>query len=55
VDLQNIFILGNRTHKVAELLGYGDQPYSHYESQFELKCAIDRLSKDAFSPEEPHR
>ena len=55
VGLDNIFVFGNRTEKVAELRGYGYQPRSYYESNFDLKCAIDRLSEGAFSPEEPDR
>jgi len=55
VGIDNIFIFGNRTDKVAELRGYGYQPRTYYEGNFDLKCAIDRLSEGAFSPEEPHR
>ena len=55
VGLDNIFIFGNRTDKVAELRGYGYQPRWFYENNFDLKCAIDRLSEGAFSPEEPDR
>jgi starch phosphorylase len=55
VGLDNIFIFGNRTEKVAELRGYGYQPRSYYESNFDLKCVIDRIAEGAFSPEEPDR
>ncbi len=55
VGQDNIFVFGNRTEQVAELRGYGYQPRSYYESNFDLKCAIDRLSEGAFSPEEPNR
>jgi starch phosphorylase len=55
VGLDNIFIFGNRTEKVAELRGYGYLSRSYYESNFELKCVIDRIAEGAFSPEEPHR
>lgn len=55
VGRDNIFIFGNRTEQVAELRGYGYLPRSYYETNFDLKCAIDRLSEGAFSPEEPER
>ena len=55
VGLDNIFIFGNRTEKVAELRGYGYRPRSYYEGNFNLKYAIDRLAEGAFSPEEPQR
>lgn len=55
VGLENIFVFGNRTEKVAELRGYGYRPRDYYEDNFELKCAIDRLAEGAFSPEEPDR
>jgi starch phosphorylase len=55
VGLDNIFIFGNRTEQVIELRGYGYQPRSYYENNFDLKCAIDRLSEGAFSPDEPDR
>jgi starch phosphorylase len=55
VGLENIFIFGNRTDKVAELRGYGYQPRTYYEDNFDLKCAIDRIAEGAFSPEEPQR
>ena len=55
VGLDNIFIFGNRAEKVAELRGYGYQPRAYYEGNFDLACAIDRISEGAFSPEEPER
>jgi starch phosphorylase len=55
VGLDNIFVFGNGTEQVAELRGYGYQPRSYYEGNFDLKYAIDRLSEGAFSPEEPDR
>ncbi len=55
VGLDNIFVFGNRTEKVAELRGYGYQPRSYYDSNFDLKYAIDRLAEGGFSPEEPAR
>ena len=55
VGLDNIFIFGNRTEKVGELRGNGYQPRGYYDSNFDLKCAIDRLAEGAFSLEEPER
>ena len=55
VGLDHIFIFGNRTDKVAELRGYGYQPSAYYDSNFELRYAIDRLAEGAFSPEQPDR
>ena len=55
VGLDNIFVFGNRAEKVAELRGYGYQPRSYYEGNFDLKLAIDRLAQGAFSREEPER
>jgi starch phosphorylase len=55
VGLDNIFVFGNRTEKVAELRGYGYQPRAYYNANFDLKCAIDRLAEGAFSREEPER
>lgn len=55
VGLENIFVFGNRTEKVAELRGYGYQPRGYYESNFDLKYVIDSLAEGAFSPEEPDR
>jgi starch phosphorylase len=55
VGEDNIFIFGNRIEKVTELRGYGYQPRSYYENNFELKCAIDRLSEGEFSQDEPDR
>ncbi len=55
VGRDNIFIFGNRTERVTELRGYGYRPRDHYESNFDLKYAIDRLAEGAFAPEEPQR
>jgi len=55
VGLDNIFVFGNHAEKVAELRGYGYQPRSYYEGNFDLKFAIDRLAQGGFSPEEPER
>jgi starch phosphorylase len=55
VGLDNIFIFGNRTDQVNEIRGKGYQPRAVYEANFDLKCAIDRISEGEFSPEEPGR
>ena len=55
VGLDNIFIFGNRTEQVEALRAGGYQPRRYYESDFDLKYAIDRLADGAFSPEEPGR
>ncbi|MBA3059030.1 MAG: glycogen/starch/alpha-glucan phosphorylase [Gammaproteobacteria bacterium] len=55
VGLDNIFVFGNRADKVTELRGYGYQPRSYYEGNFDLKLAIDRIAQGAFSAEEPGR
>jgi starch phosphorylase len=55
VGLDNIFIFGNRTEKVAELRSAGYQPRAYYDNNFDLKYAIDRLAEGEFSPEEPQR
>ena len=55
VGLDNIFVFGNRTDRVAELRGAGYHPHSYYEENFDLKTAIDRLAEGAFSPDEPER
>jgi starch phosphorylase len=55
VGLDNIFVFGNRTEKVAELRGAGYRPRDYYDNNFDLKYAIDRLSEGEFSPEEPQR
>ncbi len=55
VGLDNIFIFGNRTEQVEALRAGGYHPRRYYESNFDLKYAIDRLSDGAFSPEEPGR
>jgi glycogen phosphorylase len=55
VGLDNIFIFGNRTEQVEALRAGGYRPRQYYESNFDLKYAIDRLADGAFSPEEPGR
>jgi glycogen phosphorylase len=55
VGMDNIFIFGNRTEQVEALRAGGYEPRRCYESNFDLKYAIDRLADGAFSPEEPGR
>jgi starch phosphorylase len=55
VGLDNIFIFGNRAEKVVELRGYGYRSRDYYETNKDLKYAIDQLDAGEFSPQEPHR
>ena len=55
VGLDHIFIFGNRIEAVTELRAGGYQARRFYETNFDLKSAIDRLAEGAFSPEEPNR
>ncbi len=55
VGLENIFIFGNKTERVAELRGQGYQPRELYNANFELKFVIDRLAEGSFSPDDPTR
>ncbi len=55
VGLDNIFIFGNRTEEVEALRSKGYQPRSYYDTNFDLKYAIDRLADGAFSRDEPGR
>lgn len=55
VGTDHIFIFGNRTDEVARLRGYGYDPRSYYDANFDLTSALDRLAEGAFSPEEPGR
>jgi starch phosphorylase len=48
-------VFGNRAEEVVDLRNYGYQPRTYYDTNFDLKCAIDRISEGAFSPEEPDR
>jgi starch phosphorylase len=55
VGLDNIFIFGLRTEDVARRRAEGYRPREHYEADYGLKLAIDRIADGAFSPEEPRR
>jgi len=55
VGPDNIFIFGNRTEQVEALRAAGYQPRQYYESDFDLKYAIDCLAHGAFSRDEPGR
>jgi starch phosphorylase len=55
VGLDNIFIFGNRTEQVEALRAKGYAPRHYYETNFDLKYAIDRLADGAFSRDEPGR
>jgi len=51
----NIFIFGKTTPEVAEIRAQGYQPRAIYESNPELKAALDAIRDGLFSPEEPGR
>ncbi|MDM7950961.1 glycogen/starch/alpha-glucan phosphorylase [Hydrogenophaga sp.] len=55
VGLDNMFVFGLRTEEVAAVRAAGYRPRQHYESNYDLKLAIDRIADGAFSPAEPHR
>lgn len=55
VGPENIFIFGNRSDQVAELRAHGYQPRRYYDSNYDLKMAIDCIGDGTFSPEEPQR
>jgi starch phosphorylase len=55
VGLDNMFVFGLRTEEVAAVRAAGYRPRLHYEENYDLKLAIDRIADGAFSPAEPHR
>jgi len=52
VGPENIFIFGLTTNQVMELKGYYD-PHWHYEHDTETREALDSISSNLFSPNEP--
>ncbi|MEQ1531874.1 MAG: glycogen/starch/alpha-glucan phosphorylase, partial [Methylococcales bacterium] len=52
---ENIFIFGLTTAQVAELRAKGYNPYDYYNSNPELKQALDMIDSGYFSVEEPNR
>jgi len=55
VGADNIFVFGLRAEEVAALRSIGYDPRFYYESNSQLKTALDSLAGGAFSPEEPDR
>ncbi|MEX8519300.1 MAG: glycogen/starch/alpha-glucan phosphorylase [Leptothrix sp. (in: b-proteobacteria)] len=55
VGADNIFIFGNTTEQVADIRATGYQPRQIYESNPELKAALDAIRDGVFSPDEPGR
>jgi starch phosphorylase len=55
VGPENIFIFGLTTDEVAELRGKGYNPWLYYESNHELKQALDMIRDGFFAPEERER
>jgi starch phosphorylase len=55
VGPDNIFIFGNTTPQVQDIRSRGYQPRQIYESNPELKLALDQIQSGHFSPGEPGR
>ena len=50
---ENIFIFGLTVEQVEELRRQGYNPYLYYQSNHELKRALDQIRDGFFSPEQP--
>ncbi|MDB5842571.1 MAG: glycogen/starch/alpha-glucan phosphorylase [Herminiimonas sp.] len=55
VGPENIFIFGNTTPQVKEIRAIGYQPRQYYESNPELKLALDQIRDGVFSPDDTAR
>ncbi|MFM2119747.1 MAG: hypothetical protein RL722_1215 [Pseudomonadota bacterium] len=55
VGADNFFIFGNTTEQVAQIRTAGYQPRRIYETNPELKEALDAIRDGVFSPDEPGR
>lgn len=53
VGQKNIFIFGLTAKEVEEKWQYGHNPHDYYDSDPELRMAIDQIRDDFFCPEEP--
>jgi starch phosphorylase len=51
----NIFIFGMTAAQVAERRAAGHNPWEHYETNGELRQALDMIASGYFSPDEPDR
>ena len=55
VGAENIFIFGMTTDEVAQTYSAGYNPWTHYDSNAELKQTLDMLRDGYFSPEDRDR
>ncbi|MCX7146169.1 MAG: glycogen/starch/alpha-glucan family phosphorylase, partial [Sulfuritalea sp.] len=55
VGAENIFIFGMTTDEVAQTYAAGYNPWTHYDSNAELKQTLDMLRDGYFSPEDRDR
>lgn len=55
VGRENMFIFGHSTEEIDELRATGYHPRQIYESNPELKMALDQIRLGHFSPDQPHR
>jgi glycogen phosphorylase len=55
VGADNIFIFGNTTPQVQDIRAHGYQPRQFYESNPELKLALDQIRDGFFSPDDRAR
>jgi starch phosphorylase len=54
VGAENIFIFGLSADQVTSLRNGGYNPRTYYDSDAELRQALDSISRGDFSPEDPH-
>jgi starch phosphorylase len=55
VGRENMFVFGHSTDEIESLRAAGYRPRQIYESNPELKVALDQIRLGHFSPDEPHR
>jgi len=55
VGPENIFIFGLTANGVAEIRGEGYDPWHYYNTNEELRKALDMIALGFFSPDDPHR
>ena len=54
VGKENIFIFGLTADQVTSLRNGGYNPHTYYDSDAELRLALDSISRGDFSPEDPY-
>jgi starch phosphorylase len=54
VGRENIFIFGLTADQVTSLRNGGYNPHTYYDSDAELRLALDSISRGDFSPEDPY-